>query len=143
MRTLLRQCLRLLGAERGAAAIEFAILAPVMLLILVGAGDFGLSVHSKLQLQAAANAGLQHAIATQGQEIARTQAVITHELGGAPATIEVERFCECSGVKVQCSASCNKPKMSFVSASVSSTSTHLFWPDIALSASFRVYVGEP
>lgn len=89
MSNLLRQCLRLLGAERGAAAIEFAILAPVMLLILVGAGDFGLSVHSKLQLQAAANAGLQHAIATQGKEIARTQAVITHELGGAPATIKV------------------------------------------------------
>lgn len=114
-----------------------------MLLILAGAGDFGLSVYNRLQLQSAANAGLQHAIATQGQAAARTRAVIEHELGSIPASVEVEYFCECSGVRMQCDASCGSRKQSFISASVRMTSTHLFWPDITLSSGFRVHTGEP
>lgn len=130
-------------AERGAAAIEFAILLPVMLLILVGAADFGLTVHSRLQLQSAANAGLQHAIATQGSKAELTKTVITHELGGTPATVEVAQYCECSGARVQCTAACGSTKASFVEGKVRMTRSNLFWPDIPLSSGFRVYLGVP
>lgn len=139
----MRHFLRFLPATGGAAAVEFAILLPVLLLILVGAADLGMSVRNKLHLQAAANAGLQHAIATQGKEPARTKAVIQHELGNTPATVVVEYFCECNGVKAQCTASCSKPKQSFVSAKVSMASSHLFLPGISLTTGFRVHTGVP
>ena len=46
-----------LKSARGAAVIEFALLAPVLLLMVVGAIDFGTFIYQKMQLQSAARAG--------------------------------------------------------------------------------------
>lgn len=48
---------------RGAAALEFAVLAPVLMLILAGATDLAFAAHGKLQAHNAAGAGAYYALA--------------------------------------------------------------------------------
>lgn len=42
---------------KGIAAVEFALISPVLLLLIMGTADTGLSLIRKLQLQSAAQGG--------------------------------------------------------------------------------------
>ena len=53
-------------ADRGAAAVELAILLPVVLLILGGIVDFGRFFFTKIELTNAAREGVRAAIVTTG-----------------------------------------------------------------------------
>lgn len=50
-----------LGSERGAAAIEFALLLPVLVMILVGVFEFGLAYNNYLAVTHAAREGARMA----------------------------------------------------------------------------------
>jgi Flp pilus assembly protein TadG len=53
----------LLGADRcGVAAVEFAIIAPLLLLLLGGMADFGLLIAGRSQLANGLAQGVQHAL---------------------------------------------------------------------------------
>ena len=52
---------RLLGATEGNIAIEFALVAPILLLVLVGTVDFGLACYYRMATQHAAQIGAEHA----------------------------------------------------------------------------------
>jgi len=47
--------------ESGSAMIEFALLAPFLLILMAGAYDFGRALYEQYRLTAAANAGAQYA----------------------------------------------------------------------------------
>jgi Flp pilus assembly protein TadG len=49
-------------SERGAAAIEFALIIPVIVVALTGIANYGLAMHDKMELVSAARAGAQQAI---------------------------------------------------------------------------------
>lgn len=61
---LLRRVLRNKGdGVRGAAAIEFAVLAALLLTMMIGTADLGMGFYRKMQVQNAAQAGAQYAMA--------------------------------------------------------------------------------
>ncbi len=85
---------------RGAAVIEFALLAPVLLLMVVGAIDFGTFIHQKMQLQSAARAGVQFA-AQSSTTLSDTAGIanaaqIASELDFTGVTTTTTQFCSCS-----------------------------------------------
>ena len=47
---------------RGMAAIEFSIVAPLMVLMLVGTVDAGSAIYRKMQVQAGVHAGTRYAM---------------------------------------------------------------------------------
>jgi Flp pilus assembly protein TadG len=47
--------------RRGAAAVEFAVIAPILCLLLAGAVDFGGAIYTTLKLEAAVSAGANYA----------------------------------------------------------------------------------
>ncbi|MGC2415443.1 MAG: TadE family protein [Stellaceae bacterium] len=49
------------SAPRGGAIVEFALVAPFLVLLAIGLFDLGLGLWQKLQVQAAAEAGAQYA----------------------------------------------------------------------------------
>lgn len=53
---------RLLRDRRGNAAIEFALLATPLLLLLVGTVDYGLGIYRQMEVQNAAQAGAEYAL---------------------------------------------------------------------------------
>ncbi len=53
---------RLTVCRRGAAAVEFALIAPVLLAGLTGVANYGIAMHDKMELVSAARSGAQLAI---------------------------------------------------------------------------------
>ena len=64
------------GDDRGAAAVEFALLLPVVFLIIAGIVDFGTVFFTKIELTNAAREGARAAVVT-GTSVANVQARAT------------------------------------------------------------------
>jgi Flp pilus assembly protein TadG len=88
MPTISRRQPRAGAADRGAAAVEFALLLPVLLLIVFGIIDFGRALNAQITLTQAAREGAR--LAAEGQPwatvvVPRTQAAAT-TLSGVTVT---------------------------------------------------------
>lgn len=133
---------RFRGDRSGNAAVEFAILLPILLMLLLGTIDLGLGFQEKVKLQSALNSGMQHAMQTQGANVDVTRQVISYGLNSA-ATVEIEALCRCSGQASSCGSSCSPGMNCFVAASVSMPyRTMLFEMEMELAANFEIYVGR-
>ncbi|MEE8168956.1 MAG: TadE/TadG family type IV pilus assembly protein [Phycisphaerae bacterium] len=100
-----------LRCTRGAVALEFALLIPVLLIMLLGAIDFGMVINEKMKLASAARSGVQFAVqnTANAQDAAAIQLAVTNASGLDPAdfTITSLQFCECAeGAVVACDGSC-------------------------------------
>jgi Flp pilus assembly protein TadG len=65
------------GRDRGAAAVEFALLLPVLLLLIFGLIDFGRALNAQITLTQAAREGARLAALGQSGVVSRTQAAAT------------------------------------------------------------------
>lgn len=75
-------------AERGAAAVEFAILLPVLLLILFGIVEYGSIFNAQLSLQHAAREGVREMV-VHGDQDAAEQAAVAAAVGLDPDAMDV------------------------------------------------------
>lgn len=62
------------ASERGAVAVEFAILAPVLIMILMGIMEFGRAYNAQISLTNAAREGVRVMAITNNQASAQTAA---------------------------------------------------------------------
>ena len=87
------------------AAVEFALFAPVLLVILAGLVDFSLYIGTRLELEQAVRAGGQYAIRNPGNATAIANAVVAATnlpITAANVSVGVP-YCEClSGVANVC-----------------------------------------
>ncbi|MDE2517176.1 MAG: pilus assembly protein [Rhodospirillales bacterium] len=81
---------RLIRARRGVAALEFALVMPVLLIMLGGVVDFGLVMLARSQLASAVTQGAEYAMAT-GSSVSpssiRTMVQSASPLAGVTATV--------------------------------------------------------
>jgi Flp pilus assembly protein TadG len=86
----------LLRSPRGAAIIEFALILPFLVLLLVGLCDLGFAAYDSMQVQAAAEAGAQYA-ARHPWDATAVAAAVTGATGtsGVLATPAPSRVCGC------------------------------------------------
>jgi Flp pilus assembly protein TadG len=96
---------------RGVAAVELALLAPVLIFMLVATFDIGMGLYRKMQVQNAAQAGAQYAIShgfSSSLASTVTGATTFSGISASPAPI---KFCGCptsTGVTVaDCSSPCS------------------------------------
>jgi Flp pilus assembly protein TadG len=76
--------------DRGAAAVEFALLLPLLLLLVFGIIDFGRALNAQVTLTQAAREGARLASLNQSNVVSRTQAAAT---GLSPVTVTVMSSC--------------------------------------------------
>lgn len=97
--------LRLARDQKGAAAIEFGVIATVLFLMTVMGTDLGLAMRHKSQMEGAVRAGLQRALDGTG-DLASVQdaALAASDLPASPAAAATaERQCSCAdGTVVDC-----------------------------------------
>src|SRR5229473_5057289 len=110
---LLRRFLaRVASNTSGAVAVEFGFIVPVLALMVVSVIDIGLGVYRKMQVEDAAQAGVQYAIAhgfdANAISNAVTSATNSSAITASPAPVQ---FCGCatgSGIStVSCGTTCS------------------------------------
>jgi Flp pilus assembly protein TadG len=80
----------------GAAAIELAVLAPVLVMVTVVTADLGMGIYRNMQVQAAAQAGAEYAVAHGFNAGGITNAIaIATPLAGISASPAPRQFCGC------------------------------------------------
>ncbi len=107
---------RFLCSERGISAVEFGLIVPVLVLLMLGAFDFAQGFREKQRLVNAAQAGAQYAaqnrdfvdipIADVEQRVRDTAADATDAL-----EVAARYYCVCpaGGPEVACNSSCGEP----------------------------------
>ncbi len=98
-------------AGKGSAAVEFALLVTLMLLLLLGAADFGRALYARLVLQGVANAGAHYGTRLTGAytDTAGIQAAALADAGGLSGVLvnsSVTCFCSLGGA---CNGVCGGP----------------------------------
>jgi Flp pilus assembly protein TadG len=78
------------SADRGATAVEFALLLPLLLLILLGIVDFGRMLNAQVTLTQAAREGARLVALGQPNVQSRTQAAAT---GLSPVGVSIQSAC--------------------------------------------------
>ena len=79
--------------QRGAAALEFALVAPVLILMILGMIDFGMVMNAQALVANAARDGARVASLNGTEANSRTAALrSTTSLGGTAPTVAVECF---------------------------------------------------
>ncbi len=98
----LRQC------DAGMSAVEFALTAPLLVLMLLGMADMGLATNEKMRLVSAARAGAQSGYGNSANTAAITQAVTgASGLNGGAVNVAVATSCGCAdGSTVACGGTC-------------------------------------
>ncbi|MRX51762.1 hypothetical protein GI374_15280 [Paracoccus sp. S-4012] len=131
------------SAERGASAIEFALIAPVLTIALLGAMDVGRAVAEQMAIGTILRTGAQSAIS--GGDLSTIEQVLVTARGDAAVSVKVERICACPEnvqFAVDCSVTCAGPGATaiYYSLVAEKAFSGMFLPDIQLSRSLQVQV---
>ncbi|HSG95184.1 MAG TPA: TadE/TadG family type IV pilus assembly protein, partial [Afifellaceae bacterium] len=141
--------------DKGVAAMEFGLVAPILFFGLLSAIDLGLAVNERMDVNHVLRAGAEAAInkadptdvlevmaATGGQNMT----VSTNGQGGAgDLSVTVNQYCACpdaTEVAVTCSTICtgNVPTYVYYQIDGSKTYTGMFIPNISFTPSIRVQI---
>ena len=96
IRSTLRQAVPRLFGDEGAAIVEATIIAPILVGMSVYTADFGLLFYTNMQVQNAAQAGAQWAIANRIFNSTNMQTAATNATTLSGITITPSQFCGCS-----------------------------------------------
>jgi len=96
-----------LRKSNGNAAVEFALIMPILFLVLSGIFNFGLIIIQKNQLCSVLSAGLLYAV--QGSSnLTNIQATMASATAMSPLTVTTTQFCGCAdGSTVSCLSFCS------------------------------------
>jgi Flp pilus assembly protein TadG len=87
---------RLLSGEEGAALVEATIIAPILVAMGVYTADFGLLFFNKMEVQNAAQAGAQWAVANRVYNVSSIQTAGQKATSLSGVTVTPSAFCGCS-----------------------------------------------
>jgi hypothetical protein len=95
----------------GAAAVEVAVLAPVLVASIVLTADLGLGIYRNMQVHRAAQAGTEYAVVHGFNSGAITNAIAgSTSLTGLSASPAPRQFCGCASstgiLEIACNANC-------------------------------------
>ena len=130
--------------SEGLSGIEFALIAPVLILSFIATADFGLAIYAKMEVENAAQAGTEYAARNGYTSSSVTSAVTSAtSMSGISATPAPSQFCGCPSTSGVTTATCNTNCASgavagtYVSASAQATYTTIIsYPGIPASYTF-------
>lgn len=120
---------RFIAGTEGAALVEFSLFAPILLPMVVCTMDLGLGIYRNMQVQHAAQAGAQYAIA-HGYDASSISSAVTNatNFAGISASPAPNQFCGCpsdTGVtSVTCPATCADGAVAGIYVTVSAQATY-------------------
>lgn len=131
----------LIKSEDGVSGIEFALVGPFLMLLLVGALDFGLYMTEKMQVHSATYTAAEYISNVQDDTNVQTVAIESY-VGRSDNIVFASEFtCECSdGIVAACPLDCGEDDYSrrFTTVSASAVFNPLFpYPVIGQSLNMQ------
>ena len=116
--------------RRGAVLVEFALSAPLLLLLLAGVLDFGMALRTATSVADAARAGAQFGSLSAANAL-NTAGMKTAALNAAPGiagmTASAAKSCQCAGGGVvNCTGSCAGGMLVYVTVTTAATAPTVF-----------------
>jgi Flp pilus assembly protein TadG len=122
LRAIRRKAAKTVSSTDGAAAVEFALLLPVLLFACMGLIDLGMAVFEKMELTSAARSGAQVATIDSSDSAAITAAV--EDATNLSPSVATSVFCQCSdGSSVACDEACDVDLVKSTYVTVTATTT--------------------
>lgn len=145
---MLKMFKKYLRNESGASAVEFALISPILIFMLIGTVDFGFFITERMQLQNTAHAAADYVAQVQDDANVQIVAEESYGAGFEDITLTSEFLCECSdGVEAACPVSCGDDdyQRRFISIAASGTFEPIFpYPglptDMPLQSTVRMRV---
>lgn len=99
---------RFLRDQRGASAVEFGLIAPVLAMTLLSIAETGQIVYQRTDMHGALRSGGQYVL-NGGRDLAVAREIVVRSWTAMPddAVVEATRFCLCGDVPHACSTPCN------------------------------------
>jgi len=115
--------------DRGAAAVEFALVVPVLIVLIFGSIEFGLAVQARTMIENAAREGVR--VASLGGTQAEVQAAATNALGPVTGVVHPVSFtCKTPGGAVVSCVAPNVAKVATVTVVVDYTGITGMFPQL-------------
>jgi pilus assembly protein CpaE len=145
-------------SEEGVSAVEFALIAPVLVAALVAAVDVGLSLYERMTIDHVLRAGAQAAISDPGTDqvlkvLQTTAAKNFPPVEGEPSALSFDpepvRYCACPenpdvdpASAPACSATCAASAPTYIYYRMTARKTYdsMFIPEFALSSMVQVQI---
>jgi Flp pilus assembly protein TadG len=93
----------LFNTVKGSVAIEFALITPILLILLSGTINFGLILVNQNLLNQSASAGILYAFGNSSNTTLIQNAMSGSTPNLSPLTTTATQFCQCAGANVSCS----------------------------------------
>ena len=127
------RCWQTVGA-RGIATAEFALVAPLLLLLLGAATDLGSAIERSIRLQSASHAGAMYGSLMPDDKTNAAQSLAASMVSNVPsAAVSVTMTCQCplttaatTGPVVNCSIICPAGLARYITVDVSAPFTGVF-----------------
>ena len=115
----------------GSAAVEFALVTPLLVALLFGLTDTGRAISQRVQMIDAAQQGVQYGQLRNpvGDDVTKILSVVGPGKTGNARVTAVKLYCECvSGTQVACNTICpgNAPLRRYLDVQVSETYKTIF-----------------
>jgi Flp pilus assembly protein TadG len=102
----------IISCDRGVSAVEWAMIAPIVMVLLLGVMDFGAAAIHKMQMANSVRAGLQYATVRKPIQGDLTQIQTAIDTAAPPdetgtRDVTVTLYCQCpDGSAIACTSSC-------------------------------------
>lgn len=133
--------------ESGVAAVEFALIAPILIAAVLTMSDLGFAIHERAEIDQALRNGAQYAISDPGvSDVAAVLDLVDKTGAGRDSTVfAVSRFCACNetpDIQTMCSTTCagDKPTSIFYSLTGTREFSGFLLPAVTLNRSSLVQV---
>lgn len=106
---MIRSILRAFARDRrGASAVEFALISPVLAITLLGIAEIGQVAYQRTDMHGALRSGGQYVL-NGGRDLAVAREIVVRSWTAMPddAVVDVTRFCLCSNVAHACNSPCS------------------------------------
>ena len=112
---------RLAICDKGVAALEFAIIFPLLLAIILSMYDIARSVHLNIRLAEAARLGAEYALRAPSDDVGISNTIMDALPGWTDVAIDpVERSCICpASGPASCSSTCSHAMQRYLTIRVS------------------------
>jgi len=110
--------------RRGASAVEFALISPVLAITLLGIAEIGQVVYQRTDMHGALRSGGQYVL-NGGRDLAVAREIVVRSWTAMPddAVVETTRFCLCSNVAHACNSPCSGGSVPEAYISISAEAT--------------------